>query len=85
MNEKPNCTRLYDGAIRFFHSYLKETKKSNNQFLNVCTFQLDLYDAALLAMESRTYKLFYLRVIKKKNDIFLTKWSVSKPKCPFIS
>ena len=38
--KKPACTFSYGGqpAIqcerRFFHSYLKETKKINNQFLN---------------------------------------------------
>ena len=37
--KKPTCTFLYGGpaiqsARRFFHSYLKETKKINNQFLN---------------------------------------------------
>ena len=40
MNEKPNCTRLYEGtpviprAIRFFIHTAKKRKKSNNQFLN---------------------------------------------------
>ena len=34
--KKPTCTFSYGGqcARRFFHSYLKETKKINNQFLN---------------------------------------------------
>ena len=41
MNEKPTCTFSYGGLrpsynvhVGFFHSYLKETKKINNQFLN---------------------------------------------------
>ena len=35
--KKPTCTFSYGGlhcARRFFHSYLKETKKINNQLLN---------------------------------------------------
>ena len=38
--KKPTCTFSYGGlaiqcARRFFHSYLKETKKINNQFLSI--------------------------------------------------
>ena len=40
--KKPTCTFSYGGLrltynvhVSFFHSYLKEMKKMNNQFLNI--------------------------------------------------
>ena len=46
---KPTCTFSYGGLRHtmcksgFFHSYLKETKKINNQFLNESQFTLNVY------------------------------------------